>query len=102
MATDPMIVRSKVGDFIRRNPTIVVGGALLILITLAALLAPLITPQDPYNQATLDLAAARLMPIWCPAHRPAAAAAAARQMCIGVSIYPSSRPRFTRIFYRTR
>ena len=42
MATDPMIVRSKVGDFIRRNPTIVVGGTLLILITLAALLAPLI------------------------------------------------------------
>ena len=46
MATDPMIVRSKVGDFIRRNPTIVVGGALLILITLAALLAPFIA-RDP-------------------------------------------------------
>jgi len=46
MATDPMIVRSKVGDFIRRNPTIVVGGTLLILITLAALLAPFIA-RDP-------------------------------------------------------
>ena len=46
MATDPMTVRSKVGDFIRRNPTIVVGGILLALITLAALLAPFIA-RDP-------------------------------------------------------
>lgn len=46
MATDPLTVRSKVGDFIRRNPTIVAGGALLALITLAALLAPFIA-RDP-------------------------------------------------------
>ena len=46
MATDPMTVRSKVGDFIRRNPTIVVGATLLTLITLAALLAPFIA-RDP-------------------------------------------------------
>ncbi len=46
MATDPMIVRSKVGDFIRRNPTIVVGATLLALITLAALFAPFIA-RDP-------------------------------------------------------
>lgn len=46
MATDPMTVRSKIGDFIRRNPTIVVGGILLVLITLAALLAPFIA-RDP-------------------------------------------------------
>ena len=46
MATDPMTVRSKIGDFIRRNPTIVVGGILLALITLAALLAPFIA-RDP-------------------------------------------------------
>lgn len=46
MATDPMTVRSKIGDFIRRNPTIVVGGTLLALITLAALLAPFIA-RDP-------------------------------------------------------
>ena len=32
MATDPMTVRSKIGDFIRRNPTIVVGGTFLALI----------------------------------------------------------------------
>jgi peptide/nickel transport system permease protein len=51
-----MIVRSKVGDFIRRNPTIVVGGALLILITLAALLAPFIARDpiafEPINRPT--------------------------------------------------
>ena len=46
MATDPMTVRSKIGDFIRRNPTIVVGATLLTLITLAALLAPFIA-RDP-------------------------------------------------------
>ena len=46
MATDPMTVRSKIGDFIRRNPTIVAGGTLLALITLAALLAPFIA-RDP-------------------------------------------------------
>jgi peptide/nickel transport system permease protein len=46
MATDPMTVRSKIGDFIRRNPTIVVGATLLALITLAALLAPFIA-RDP-------------------------------------------------------
>jgi peptide/nickel transport system permease protein len=38
--------RGKIGDFIRRNPTIVVGATLLVLITLAALLAPYIA-RDP-------------------------------------------------------
>ena len=46
MATDSMTVRSRVGDFIRRNPTIVVGATLLALITLAALFAPFIA-RDP-------------------------------------------------------
>jgi peptide/nickel transport system permease protein len=38
--------RGKIGDFIRRNPTIVVGATLLVLITLAAVLAPYIA-RDP-------------------------------------------------------
>jgi peptide/nickel transport system permease protein len=46
MNTAPITARSKIGDFIRRNPTIVVGATLLVLITLAALLAPFIA-RDP-------------------------------------------------------
>ena len=38
--------RGKLADFIRRNPTIVVGGILLLIITLAALFAPVIA-RDP-------------------------------------------------------
>ncbi len=38
--------RGKTADFVRRNPTIVVGATLLLLITLAALFAPLIA-RDP-------------------------------------------------------
>ncbi len=46
MSQDAAVARNTLADFIRRNPTIVVGGVLLILITLAALLAPLIA-RDP-------------------------------------------------------
>ena len=46
MSTETITIRSKIGDFIRRNPTIVVGATLLALITLAALLAPFIA-RDP-------------------------------------------------------
>jgi peptide/nickel transport system permease protein len=46
--------RGKYADFVRRNPTIVAGGALLLLITLAALLAPWIAPDpiafEPINR----------------------------------------------------
>ena len=38
--------RGPVADFIRRNPTIMIGGVLLLLITLAAIFAPLIA-RDP-------------------------------------------------------
>jgi len=38
--------RGKIADFVRRNPTIMVGGILLLLITLAALFAPWIA-RDP-------------------------------------------------------
>ena len=38
--------RGKVADFVRRNPTIMVGGILLLLITLAAIFAPWIA-RDP-------------------------------------------------------
>jgi peptide/nickel transport system permease protein len=46
MADPSAIAVGGTSDFIRRHPTIVVGAALLALITLAALLAPLIA-RDP-------------------------------------------------------
>ncbi len=45
--------RSDTADFIRRHPTIIVGGLLLILITLAALLAPWIA-RDPIALSPID------------------------------------------------
>jgi len=46
MSQDAAVPRNTLADFIRRNPTIVAGGVLLTLITLAALLAPWIA-RDP-------------------------------------------------------
>ena len=46
MSQDAAVARNTLADFIRRNPTIVGGGVLLTLITLAALLAPWIA-RDP-------------------------------------------------------
>jgi len=44
------------------NPVAVVGLALLGLIVLAAVLAPLISPQNPYDLAQLDVMDSRLPP----------------------------------------
>jgi peptide/nickel transport system permease protein len=44
------------------NPIAVVGLALLGLIVLAAMLAPLISPQNPYDLAQLDVMDSRLPP----------------------------------------
>lgn len=46
MVQENLSTRGKAADFIRRNPTIVVGATLLMLIALAALFAPLIA-RDP-------------------------------------------------------
>jgi peptide/nickel transport system permease protein len=48
---------SRLAYFARRNPTIVIGAVLLLLVALAALLAPLIA-GDPMNLAPVD----RLLP----------------------------------------
>jgi peptide/nickel transport system permease protein len=49
------------GDFLA-NPVAVFGLALLALIVLAALFAPLISPQNPYDLAQLDVMDSRLEP----------------------------------------
>lgn len=50
-----------VNDF-SSNPFAVFGAALLALMVLAALFAPLISPQDPYDLAQLDVMSGRLPP----------------------------------------
>lgn len=48
-------------DFIR-SPLAMVGLLILLSITLAALFAPWITPQNPYDLMQLDVLDARLAP----------------------------------------
>ena len=50
-----------VGDFLA-NPVAIFGLALLTLVVLAALFAPIISPQNPYDLAQLDVMDSRLPP----------------------------------------
>jgi len=54
-------LRRVVVDFLA-NPVAVFGLALLVLILLVALLAPLLSPQNPYDLAHLDVMDGRLPP----------------------------------------
>ena len=45
-----------VSDFVA-NPVAVFGLALLVVIVLAAIFAPLISPQNPYDLAQIDVMA---------------------------------------------
>lgn len=44
------------------NPLALAGAALLLLLVVAALLAPFISPQNPYDLAQLDVMSSRLAP----------------------------------------
>jgi peptide/nickel transport system permease protein len=46
----------------RQSKVALVALFVIVLVVLMAIFAPVIAPQDPYNQATLDLGAARLEP----------------------------------------
>jgi len=54
-------LRRIVGDFFA-NPVAIFGLALLTLVVLAALFAPIISPQNPYDLAQLDVMDSRLPP----------------------------------------
>lgn len=60
-ATTPSFWREKAAEFLT-DRLAVSGFALLLLIVLAALAAPLIAPQNPYDLAQLDVLDARLPP----------------------------------------
>ncbi len=57
----PTPLRRGVADFVA-NPVAVFGAVLLALIVAIALLAPLISPQNPYDLAQLDVLDGRLPP----------------------------------------
>jgi peptide/nickel transport system permease protein len=54
-------LRRIAGDFVA-NPVAVFGLVLLVLVVLAALFAPLISPQNPYDLAQLDVMDSKLPP----------------------------------------
>jgi ABC-type dipeptide/oligopeptide/nickel transport system permease subunit len=63
LALDPPVARRQplVATLKRGGPRLWVGGALVALLVLAALLAPVIAPHDPLEQ---DLMSAQLPPSW--------------------------------------
>ena len=54
MATEQTPLQRIAGDFFA-NPVAVFGLALLTIVMLTAILAPLISPQNPYDLAQLDV-----------------------------------------------
>lgn len=60
-ATTPSFWREKAAEFLT-DRLAVFGFALLLLIVLSALVAPLVAPQNPYDLAQLDVLDARLPP----------------------------------------
>ncbi len=56
--------------FAAESPGAAVAAIVLAVITLAALLAPLIATQDPFDLASLDVLDATLPPIWLDGSDP--------------------------------
>jgi peptide/nickel transport system permease protein len=52
----------RIGSDFFANPLAVLGVVLLVLVIIAAIFAPLISPQNPYDLAQLDIMDARLPP----------------------------------------
>lgn len=49
---------------LKRSPLAMAAGALLVVLVIAAFLAPFLAIQDPYNLAALELWNAELPPVW--------------------------------------
>lgn len=57
-------IKSKLLNNFLHDPSAIIGSALLVLLLSAALFAPLIAPQDPYDLKTLSFDNFLLPPIW--------------------------------------
>jgi peptide/nickel transport system permease protein len=84
-------LRRIVRDFLS-NPTAVLGLAMLAVIVAIAILAPLISPQDPYNLAQIDIMDSRLP--------PGEASAAGQRFWLGTD--DQGRDMLSAIFYGLR
>jgi peptide/nickel transport system permease protein len=65
-ASDGWIARGLDSDLLysfRRSPVVVVSAAVLAIIVLAALLAPLVAPHDPFDPASLNLMDGKTPPL---------------------------------------
>lgn len=58
------LLRSDFFYHFRRDKVIVVSVTILVLMVLAALLAPIIAPHDPYDLSTIDIMDSELPPSW--------------------------------------
>ena len=52
--------------YFRTNKMVIVSFAILITFVLLAVFAPLITPHNPYDLATIDIMDSELPPVWLP------------------------------------
>src|SRR5262249_36577069 len=48
----------------RRSKTTMVAAAIVVLFFLAAIAAPLLAPQDPFDPAQIELINSRISPLW--------------------------------------
>ena len=55
---------SELGWSFLHTPTAIIGAALLLLLTLTAIFAPLISPQNPYDLSQIFVDKAELPPVW--------------------------------------
>ncbi|MDF3074523.1 MAG: transporter permease [Alphaproteobacteria bacterium] len=69
-ATLHKIWDSDVAYSFRRSPVVVVAGVTTLLLFLIAIFAPLISPFDPLDLATIDLTNGLLPPAWHPDGNP--------------------------------
>ncbi|NBN79641.1 ABC transporter permease subunit [Microvirga tunisiensis] len=58
------LTASDVWSAVRRSPTALLAATVTLLFVAAALFAPLIAPQDPFDLATISVLDARLPPLW--------------------------------------
>jgi len=61
------IARARDGDLwyhFKRSPLTVIAAAITAVFALAALAAPVIAPQDPFDTGGLDILDARIPPVW--------------------------------------
>ncbi|KAB7610034.1 ABC transporter permease [Amylibacter sp. SFDW26] len=58
------IMNSNMAYSFKRNPVAIVSMAIFLIITLAAVFAPLIAPTDPYDPSLYDILDSELPPAW--------------------------------------